>query len=558
VSRIILGEWIDGGDAKLDLDSLLKSRLLLQAGSGFGKSRTLRRILEQTAGKVQQFVIDPEGEFATLREKYDYVIAAVNHGDAVAHPHTAGLLCRRLMETGVSAIIDISELKKPERRRFVRLFLEELMQLPKELWSELLVVIDESHEFAPEKDEAESLSAVVDLATRGRKRGYALLAATQRIGKFSKDAAAELHNKLIGYTSLDIDIKRAAFELGMTPKDAHEALRQFKPGDFYAFGPAITTQIHALHVGGVETTHPQPGRRGKFRAPPKPTAAIMAILPKLADLPKEAEEQARTVEALTRELATVKRELTIAKRAQPTAAPPVDITEKLKAAEQRGFDRGWKEYSRGAHIERQALKGQLMKAVQAAFGGETLIEKPKTEIKIHIPERVHKTPLQRAAPKTNGDATTGLSAAARKILAVLAQYPEGCTANKLALLTCYSYSGGFRNSLSELRTAGYIEGSNTGTMTITPDGLAQGPFELLPTGDELLAYWLNHQSLGKAAREILKALSDGVSRTADELATTTGYEYSGGFRNALSELRTAGVITGKNTGSLRISREIVA
>jgi DNA helicase HerA-like ATPase len=59
-------------DGIVDLDRLLDTRLLVQANSGAGKSWGLRRILEQTHGAVQQFVIDPEGEFPTLREKFDY------------------------------------------------------------------------------------------------------------------------------------------------------------------------------------------------------------------------------------------------------------------------------------------------------------------------------------------------------------------------------------------------------------------------------------------------------------------------------------------------------
>lgn len=63
------------GPAPLDVDRLVGGRMLLQASSGYGKSWALRRILEQTHGRVQQIVIDPEGEFYTLREKFDYVLA---------------------------------------------------------------------------------------------------------------------------------------------------------------------------------------------------------------------------------------------------------------------------------------------------------------------------------------------------------------------------------------------------------------------------------------------------------------------------------------------------
>jgi hypothetical protein len=45
------------------------------------KSWLLRRLLEQTHGHVQHLVIDPEGEFASLRERFDYVHAAKSGGD---------------------------------------------------------------------------------------------------------------------------------------------------------------------------------------------------------------------------------------------------------------------------------------------------------------------------------------------------------------------------------------------------------------------------------------------------------------------------------------------
>jgi hypothetical protein len=39
-----------------DLQSLLKTRMLIQANSGGGKSWAIRRILEQSQGKIQQIV----------------------------------------------------------------------------------------------------------------------------------------------------------------------------------------------------------------------------------------------------------------------------------------------------------------------------------------------------------------------------------------------------------------------------------------------------------------------------------------------------------------------
>ena len=187
------------GCVPIDLDRLVGTRLLIQASSGGGKSYCLRWLLEQTHGRIQQFVLDWEGEFASLRERFAYVLAGQD-GDVPADPRTAGLLCRRLLELSASAVLDLSELPPEDRQCFARGFLHELMHVPRSLWRPLLVAIDEAHHLAPEKGEGEAVSkpAVVALCTQGRKRGYAAVLATQRIAKVTNNALAELLNVLIG------------------------------------------------------------------------------------------------------------------------------------------------------------------------------------------------------------------------------------------------------------------------------------------------------------------------------------------------------------------------
>ena len=62
------------GDLRIDLPKLLETRMLVQSNSGGGKSWALRRLLERTAPAAQQIIIDVEGEFTTLREKFDYIV----------------------------------------------------------------------------------------------------------------------------------------------------------------------------------------------------------------------------------------------------------------------------------------------------------------------------------------------------------------------------------------------------------------------------------------------------------------------------------------------------
>jgi Helicase HerA, central domain len=300
-----------GPGVRCDLSRLIATRLLVQASSGAGKSWLLRRLLEQSHGKVQQIVIDPEGEFASLREKYDYVLAARRGGDTAADPRTAKLLAERLLEVGVSAILDIYELPSHDRVRFVKLFLEALIDAPKKLWHPVLVVLDEAHVYCPETGEAESDDAVKGLCSRGRKRGFCAVLATQRLSKLAKDAAAECNNKLIGRTTLDVDMARAGDELGFT-KANRLALRDLEDGEFFAFGPALSRVVTKVMVGGITTSHPKVG--GLAAVAPPPSQRIKALLPKLSDLPAEAEAREKTVADLKTDLTTARRELADAKR----------------------------------------------------------------------------------------------------------------------------------------------------------------------------------------------------------------------------------------------------
>ena len=69
-----MGADTSGAPVLIDLEELLATRLLVQGNSGSGKSHLLRRLLERSAGQVQQVVIDPEGDFVTLAGPYGHVV----------------------------------------------------------------------------------------------------------------------------------------------------------------------------------------------------------------------------------------------------------------------------------------------------------------------------------------------------------------------------------------------------------------------------------------------------------------------------------------------------
>ena len=100
-----------------------------------------------------------------------------------------------------------------------------------------------------------------------------------------------------------------------------------------------------------------------------------------------------------------------------------------------------------------------------------------------------------------------------------------------------------------------MRGDGDGPLDLTEEGLrALGPFEPLPGDpDGLFDEWKRHPELGRAHHEIMRVLKEnGGSMSKEDIAALTtsdkGTPYEpdgGGFTNALSKLRTLGVIEGK-------------
>nr|WP_231118868.1 ATP-binding protein [Oecophyllibacter saccharovorans] len=245
------------GDAPgcIDLAELLATRLLVQGNSGSGKSHLLRRLLEQTAGLVQQVIIDPEGDFVTLAEKYGHLVLDADT-QSEAGLRAAG---ERVRAHRASVVLNLEQCEPEQQLRAAGSFLAGMFDAPRAHWYPVLVVVDEAQLFAPvaggdTSDEARrlSLSAMTNLMCRGRKRGLAGIIATQRLAKLAKNVAAEASNFLMGRTFLDIDMARAADLLGMERRAA-ERFRDLQRGQFMALGPALARRPRLITIGPVET-----------------------------------------------------------------------------------------------------------------------------------------------------------------------------------------------------------------------------------------------------------------------------------------------------------------
>lgn len=258
-----------GGPIGFDLAKLLDGRLLVQGASGAGKSWTLRRILERTRGRIQQIIIDPEGEFRSIADEFEILHVEAHLLDIAA----LELLAQRVREHRVSLVLDLSEADRTMQMMAVTAFFEGLIDAPREHWHPALVVVDEAHLFAPfggQSSEPPSvrkaaIGAVSDLMSRGRKRGLCGVLATQRLARLAKSVVSEAFNFLVGLNTLDLDIRRAAETIGWDARRAFDRLPSLEPGEFVASGPAFSRSPVVLKVGHVTTLHR--GARPDLTAP---------------------------------------------------------------------------------------------------------------------------------------------------------------------------------------------------------------------------------------------------------------------------------------------------
>ena len=269
---IEMGHTTAGASAALDVEELLATRLLVQGNSGSGKSHLLRRLLEQSAPWVQQAVLDPEGDFVTLADRFGHLVI-----DAEDHTERGLQIAgERARIHRVSTVLNLEGLDAENQMRRAAAFLGGLFEVTRDHWYPMLVVVDEAQLFAPAvagevSDEARKLSlgAMTNLMCRGRKRGLAGVIATQRLAKLAKNVAAEASNFLMGRTFLDIDMARAADLLGMERRQA-DAFRDLERGQFMALGPALSRRPLGLRIGPTDTRP----RNATPRLMPLPEASL--------------------------------------------------------------------------------------------------------------------------------------------------------------------------------------------------------------------------------------------------------------------------------------------
>lgn len=146
---------------------------------GSGKSNSAWVLLNELRVKAHPIVIlDHKGEYSTVPGCVQ--LKASQTG--------ASALPLRLRNSNVSTVIDLRG--HPNNKAWVRDFITACLRLNRRV--PMLVVIEEAHNYVPQKGKADGCrQAVNNLASEGRSLGYGLVIISQRCSKIDKDALTQ-------------------------------------------------------------------------------------------------------------------------------------------------------------------------------------------------------------------------------------------------------------------------------------------------------------------------------------------------------------------------------
>jgi hypothetical protein len=566
----LLGFVPGSGDLILDFDGVLEFGLFVEGVSRSGKTNLVRVFLEQTYPLAQQLIFDPEGEYGTLRSDARPYLIVGRGGDVAIEPAAAPvqLLVRKLVEQRVSTVFDLSEYDEDEQRVIVAAACEELVRLPVGHAGEIIVVIEEVQDFAPESGSgrASALAAVRRLSKRGAKRGVRLVGSSQRVADVSKGVVTQLKNKAIGGTDQS-DLVRALEELGL-PREMRKDVADLPQGEFFVKGPAVSRHAVRVRVPKSETA-PEKRRRGQGAAsrPPAP-AMIAALASALADVPREAAEEQASIESLRRRVADLGTELQRARAAAP--APVVDQGAIERAvAQQRASTRyqleGAMQWARKAEQSAATVTETIARLIDESGAPATPAAQPAAVsavegLGVRSPEKVQRPESLRPASSTASGDPRGTDPRIvdlsrpqlRMIDALMELRRMGLRVvqrNNLAVFSEQSpTSSGYEKNLSTLRTRGLIEYPTTGTVTLTEAGVAaakaMGSKPRFASRADLQEAWRRFLS-GPQVRMLdvlVKLYPRAIAKAA--LAGQTGQsQTSSGFEKNLSTMRSLGLVT---------------
>lgn len=241
----------EGRPFSIAADLIATGRTCVIGSSGSGKSYTVGVICEELCkSKVPFVIVDLEGEYSGLKEKYEAIWVGDDEESDLKWSKKVDLkLLAKYAPDCPPVILDVSEAYRPKEK--VNEFLIAVYREISKRRTPYLVILEEADRFCPQTG-GERLQIVDEIARRGRKRGLGLMLCTQRPSLIDKNILSQCSNQLIGKLVIKNDLRSVdQFFSGYDPSDE---LTSLKPGEFFALG-GLVSEPEKIKMRARETHH---------------------------------------------------------------------------------------------------------------------------------------------------------------------------------------------------------------------------------------------------------------------------------------------------------------
>jgi hypothetical protein len=533
------------------IDALMQPIALL-GNRGAGKTYAGMKLFElaHDAG-VQCIAIDGIGKWWGLRLAADGKAAGLKDvyifgGKRADFPITAdrgAFVARVLVERRVHAVLDVSQLRKGDRRKFLTDFAEEfhLLKKQEDQPTPSVMFLEEAHQVLPQKpfgDEARMLGAFEDLIREGRNAGIGVVVLDQRPATVNKNALALVEILIALRTTYEIDRKvYVGWVVQKVAKDGlaidlEQRLPFLKAGEGFLYAPMFDLFEH-IHIYPKRTFDSSATAKIGVKA-----AALGTLTPVDVERVKDA-MAAVSAEVAAKDPTVLRKRVAELERILAAKAPVTKVETKtervevpvLKDSQIARLEAAAKTVLAGQEM---LLTGQekLAAAMQEiapgmwrvhAHGRKPPAPGPRFPANPDVPNAYGVTRNQ-AAAKERGP--TAIGKGERTILIAVAQHSDGVTREQLSVLTGYKRSS--RDTyLQRLATNDMV--SQRGDRLFATSGgvesLGDG-FEPLPSGAALREHWLRR--LPEGERRVFEVVigwhPHAVPR--DVIDEVTGYKRS--------------------------------
>ena len=562
--------------------ALLAQHMAVLGKTRSGKSSVMRLFVESLLARNERVcVIDPKGDWHGLRSSadgkhagYPVVIFGGQKADIPLNAHAGASVAELVANGNRPCVIDLGGWMVGERTRF---FIDFASTLFKSITQPLRLVIDEVHNFAPQgKVQDPEAGKMIHwsnrLASEGAGKGLVILSASQRPQKVHKDflTCAETLVAMRVIHPLDRNAIKEWIDGCPDPakgKEVLSSLASMERGEGWVWSPEAGFGPERVKFPMFNTydsfAAPVVGKQFSTQLKGWASVDLEDVKAKMAATIEKA--KADDPKELRKKIAELEKQLK--EKGAAAAKPVVDqvaidravekATDRIKSSVMQMASRIDRDLIATArkldelrtHVDQEYQKISGLK-VKAEIAQAITHARKQDEA---APPRSNPRPSKPSSP---GDST--ITGGLRRMLIALAQRPQGLSAKQLGVRAgLSSTSGTFGTYLGKGRSEGWIDGDR-GLLNITGDGIiALGSnFEPLPTGRDLLAFWLGELGESGAAR-MLRVLADNYPRSMsrEEIGEAAGISHtSGTFGTYLGKLRTLELVTGKS--DLKASDEL--